>query len=405
LGFKTVFIKLDRLIRQINYARIDFFRFLSLKIFEIFFVRLIVPKKNFAEKPADFDVVIFRLDSKLGDSVILVSFLRKLAQIKPTLKLAIFCSPEWTIFYKNYLTDFQNLEVISTKKNILSAYRVLRQWGSRSATVSLETSSVLKAINLLFISQVKATKRINLLAPRHRVFDVHAFFNWGKDPVIYRYFFFVKKLAQVFGWGHLDFELKKYDFPVSQEAIDCVAKLGLGEFVVLNSMASKLRSLNQETTTKIVLALLDKFDFFVISLATPDQVGEVSRWVSEAQALHQGRWKILPEVDSLEKTAALIQRAKLCISPDTGIVHLACGVGTPVVGLYRKDFSGSFQTETFFNAQVWAPFGVAHRVVWSHQPAHPSSGTLTEPFSAEDVTINGVSVDEVINASRELLGR
>lgn len=55
---------------------------------------------------------------------------------------------------------------------------------------------------------------------------------------------------------------------------------------------------------------------------------------------------------SLAQTAALLQRSALAISSDTGVLHLAYGVGTPTVGLFGP---GLFRK--------WAPPGARHRLV------------------------------------------
>lgn len=63
---------------------------------------------------------------------------------------------------------------------------------------------------------------------------------------------------------------------------------------------------------------------------------------------------------SLAQTAALLQRCALAVSADTGVLHLAYGVGTPTVGLFG---SGLFRK--------WAPVGQAHRLVRVGLPCSP----------------------------------
>jgi heptosyltransferase I len=43
--------------------------------------------------------------------------------------------------------------------------------------------------------------------------------------------------------------------------------------------------------------------------------------------------------DTLEQSKALLQRATLVLSPDSGPVHIASALGTPVLGLYAATWS------------------------------------------------------------------
>ena len=54
---------------------------------------------------------------------------------------------------------------------------------------------------------------------------------------------------------------------------------------------------------------------------------------------------------------ALAARARLVISLDTAMVHIAATAGTPVVGLYGPG-----------DAAMWAPLGVPYRAVVGETP-------------------------------------
>lgn len=64
----------------------------------------------------------------------------------------------------------------------------------------------------------------------------------------------------------------------------------------------------------------------------------------------------------LPTLAAVAQNCRVFVCPDSGPMHLAAAVGTPVVGIYALD-------EDF--PHRWAPFGVAHRVIRPPRPACP----------------------------------
>jgi ADP-heptose:LPS heptosyltransferase len=77
---------------------------------------------------------------------------------------------------------------------------------------------------------------------------------------------------------------------------------------------------------------------------------------------------------SLVELAALLKRCSLLISCDSGPMHLAAAVGTPVVALFRNDLPGK-------SAQRWGPVGV-HTVI--------EKGNLEE-----------ISVEEVFSKIKE----
>lgn len=99
---------------------------------------------------------------------------------------------------------------------------------------------------------------------------------------------------------------------------------------------------------------------------------------------------------SLGGLAALYQRARLLIATDSGPLHLAAAVGTPVVGLYGP--AGPLE---------FGPWCAEDRsrVVRVELPCSPCS-TLTDPpcgASVRPSCVTGISVDAVLSAAAELL--
>lgn len=81
---------------------------------------------------------------------------------------------------------------------------------------------------------------------------------------------------------------------------------------------------------------------------------------------------------SLRQLAAVLKRCKLLISGDSGPVHLACAVGTPVLAIFRNDLPGK-------TAKRWGP--------WLDGCVVIEKGSLAD-----------ISVDEVMGKIREKLG-
>ncbi|MDD5109063.1 MAG: glycosyltransferase family 9 protein [Candidatus Omnitrophica bacterium] len=78
---------------------------------------------------------------------------------------------------------------------------------------------------------------------------------------------------------------------------------------------------------------------------------------------------------SLLELAALLKHCSLLISGDSGPVHLAAAVGTPVIALFRNDLAGKA-------AKRWGPYGEGHIVI-------------------EKSKLSDISIDEVFNRIKD----
>jgi len=79
---------------------------------------------------------------------------------------------------------------------------------------------------------------------------------------------------------------------------------------------------------------------------------------------------------SLRALAALLQKAHVVVSNDSGPMHLAAAVGTPVVALFGTEDPGS-------HPKRWGPWGAGHTVI--HKP------------------LEQITVDEVLAATQRYL--
>jgi len=80
---------------------------------------------------------------------------------------------------------------------------------------------------------------------------------------------------------------------------------------------------------------------------------------------------------NLVQLAAILKKCRLLISGDSGPVHLAAAVGTPVLAIFRNDLSGK-------TAKRWGPWGKNHAVI-------------------ERSKLSDITVDEVFSKAKEML--
>ena len=99
----------------------------------------------------------------------------------------------------------------------------------------------------------------------------------------------------------------------------------------------------------------------------------------------------LTDCGSLEGLAAILERASLFVTNDTGPLHLASALGVPTVGIFKKH-----------NLNRFGPWGNPHRTVYPGSAYPPGVAPASNEKDAEG--IGSISVDEVIEACDELLG-
>lgn len=94
-------------------------------------------------------------------------------------------------------------------------------------------------------------------------------------------------------------------------------------------------------------------------------------------------------------TAALLERCKLFLGHDTGAMHLATAVRTPVVAVFGPSDPARFGP--------WDPSG--RSVVVSHTEARSTASSLREASQSEELYHNLVSVEEVWAAVEQAYSR
>jgi ADP-heptose:LPS heptosyltransferase len=97
---------------------------------------------------------------------------------------------------------------------------------------------------------------------------------------------------------------------------------------------------------------------------------------------------------SIDQLAALQESLDVYVCPDSGPMHLAAAVGTPVVGIYALD-------EDF--PERWAPFGTACRKIRPTRPACPPG--CTKPECPNFKCYLKVRPEQVVDAVRSVLAQ
>jgi len=135
--------------------------------------------------------------------------------------------------------------------------------------------------------------------------------------------------------------------------------------------------------------LIDKYKFNVVIIGGPSDVETVKQM--RMAMLHTPI--ILSEEHSLGEVAALLKRCKIFISNDTGPVHIAVAVGTPVITIFGRSDPG-------LSPKRWAPTGpndvVLHKYVGCRE-------CFAHNCEINFRCLEAITVADVLNASETLL--
>ena len=101
----------------------------------------------------------------------------------------------------------------------------------------------------------------------------------------------------------------------------------------------------------------------------------------------------LAGLTTLAETAAVIQKSSLLLSGDSGLLHIAVGLGVPTVSLFGPG-----------RAKKWAPKGERHIVINRELPCSPcTTFGATPPCPIDARCMRDITTDEVVNAVTMLL--
>lgn len=95
---------------------------------------------------------------------------------------------------------------------------------------------------------------------------------------------------------------------------------------------------------------------------------------------------------TLGTLSALLKKAALLISNDSGPVHMASAVGTPVISIFGRNQPG-------LSPVRWRPLGAQSRVLWKDVGCHPC---LAHNCRIHFLCLDVISVEDVINAASDL---
>jgi heptosyltransferase I len=132
----------------------------------------------------------------------------------------------------------------------------------------------------------------------------------------------------------------RWEIPIDPEATQWAeSQLGTDDRTLIISPCSShpLRNWSSENYAEVADYAQTELGLQVVLSGGPSELEQATGAAIEAQM--QGSCLNLVGKDTLEQSKALLKRADLVISPDSGPAHIASALGTPVIGLYAATWS------------------------------------------------------------------
>jgi heptosyltransferase I len=338
-------------------------------------------------------ICIVRL-SALGDVTHAVPVVRAIQRQWPTTRITWITSP----LEHKLLSLLQGVRFVVNHKNSgwRGYWRLKQKLGGEKFDVMLQMQTSARA-NLTGAC-VKAD--IKLGWDKHRARDLHRLFMTHTIPET-RYQHQVQghlSFAREIG---LDADQPEWNFPVTEEAaafVDEVIPDGNRLLVISPCSSHPARNWQAERYAAVADYAAQQHALTVVLSGGPSAT-EASMGTAIESAMHAGAINLIGK-DTLPQLVALLQRADLVISPDSGPAHLANAMATPVIGLHASTWSRRSGPYGSLDLCV-DKFAEAARKFRGKKPEELRWGTRIEEPGVMDL----VEVDEVIARLDLAIGR
>jgi len=139
-------------------------------------------------------------------------------------------------------------------------------------------------------------------------------------------------LVEALGASASEWEFPLPDQPQDREAVQTeLQRLGTKEFIIVNPGGGwKSKRWSPANYAELIAALAGQIPFDILVTGSPQEEG-VAREIITGAGVPRAKW--FPS--TLLQFIALARQARLLVGGDTGPLHLAAAVGTPIVALFN----------------------------------------------------------------------
>ncbi|WP_157953679.1 glycosyltransferase family 9 protein [Oceanimonas marisflavi] len=271
-------------------------------------------------------VLLVRWDAKIGDSIVSSFFFRELRRFRPEMHIDVITAPHMAALYRDH---FGVDHVYCCKKR--PTYAELKKLSTEIGSIDLviHLSKQLKMKDIYFLRCLSANNVMGLDDELRLVNVKLGEATKGRH--------FSEKFAYALGLLGITSPDRQYIIPEDSERRQLILREWPDTPVVaLNPYGSgSSRRLNFDSVSMLV-ELIGKYKpaWKVCLMSTPDTKAEVEKWCWE---LEGGRVFTVKYSETIQDAIEIVRLSDAVISVDTAIVHIASGLGKPLLGIYNHD--------------------------------------------------------------------
>jgi ADP-heptose:LPS heptosyltransferase len=121
------------------------------------------------------------------------------------------------------------------------------------------------------------------------------------------------------------------------DRIDAIVNLNKKNIVIAFFASAEIRTIDPNIYANVIANLPeDEYDFYIVG--TKKHSDNIEIFVKEIESQAGGRKNVINWAkdynDDIALTASLIKKCDLIIGPDSGLIHVAAGFETPIIGLF-----------------------------------------------------------------------
>ncbi|MDP8229643.1 MAG: lipopolysaccharide heptosyltransferase II [Candidatus Gorgyraea atricola] len=329
-------------------------------------------------------ILVIRTD-RIGDVVLSTPAITAIRKAYPDAYIAVMVSSQAKEIVKG--NPYINEVIVYDKKCIFHALR-FANWLRE------------KRFDLALI--LHSTNRVNLITFLARILKRVGYARGKMDFLLTDKLEYTKRLGEkheaeysldVLRSLGIDVESSPLVVPVNKENEKHIEELGLkkdGKFIVIHPGASHISKIwPAEKFAKAADILIERFSVQVILISGPQQVNIGDK----VRSLMKNKPIFLCGKTSVGDLAALFKRTKLFISNDSGPVHIACAIGTPVVSIFSRNERG-------LSPKRWGPLGTKTAVLHKDAGCAPC---LAHNCKKGFLCLNSITVEELIEKAGKFL--
>jgi len=331
-------------------------------------------------------ILIIRTD-RIGDVVLSTPAITATRKAYPDAYIAVMVSSQAKEIVKG--NPCLNEVIVYDKKDVFHALRFAKWLREKKFELALILHS---------------TKRVNLIAFLAKIPKRVGYARGKMDFLLTDKLEYKKRLGEkheseysldVLRSMGIDAEVSPLVVPVNRENEKHIDALGLkkGEkFIVIHPGASHISKIwPAERFAKVADILIERFGAQVILISGPDQVN--INIGDRVGSLMKNKPIFLCGKTSIGDLAALFKRTLLFISNDSGPVHIACAIGTPVISIFSRNERG-------LSPKRWGPLGTKTAAL--HKDAGCTT-CLAHNCKKGFLCLNSITVEELIEKAGQLL--